>query len=181
MDKKREQKGEFILSDEQEHGTKGGTHQFSLYRALHRGGIFTDIPGTTKEELIRNTMVHLAKHLELDADVLTELLIERENLQPTALNQGLAVPHTRDFLLSSRHDAVTIVFPETPIPYGALDGKPVHTLFFLFACSDKHHLNLLAKIAHLSSNPDAIALFNSRPNKEKVLAFIKDWEAHLKK
>ena len=29
-----------------------GTQQFGLYRALHKGGVYHDIPGSTKEEVI---------------------------------------------------------------------------------------------------------------------------------
>ena len=122
----------------------------------------------------------IAKELHLDADVLTELLLDRERLMPTALSHGLAVPHTRDFLLQDSFDVVSVVFPEEPIAYGALDGEKVHTLFFLFACDDKRHLHLLAKLAHLSSNPDNLALLKKRPSKEQLLEAIKTWEANLR-
>ena len=31
--------------------SKGGSKQFSLYRALHKGEVFYDIPGRSKEEI----------------------------------------------------------------------------------------------------------------------------------
>lgn len=158
---------------------KGGSKQFSLYRAIHKGGVFTDIPGGSKEEIIRNTMKRIAPELHFDAEVISELLLDRELLQPTALNNGIAIPHTRDFLLNTHHDAVPLVFPAKPIVYGALDGKPVHTLFFLFAGDDKRHLHLLAKIAHLSSLPSTMDLLQSRPSKDVLLAFIKEWEGNI--
>ena len=98
-------------------------------------------------------MSKIAGPLGLDAGVIGDLLLDREALQPTALSNGIAIPHTRDFLLNAHYDVVTIAFLKNPIDYGALDGKPVHTLFFLFATDDKKHLHLLAKIAHLSSQP----------------------------
>lgn len=159
--------------------TKGGIKQFSLYRAIHKGGVLHNVPGNTKEDVIRNSMRILAKELNLDAEVLAELLLDRENIQSTALNNGIGIPHTRDFLLSAHFDAVTIVFPEKPIAYGSLDGKPVHTLFFLFACDDKMHLHLLAKIAHLSSQNDTINFLTSHPPKEAVFDYIKQWESPL--
>ena len=57
----------------------------------------------------------ISKDLEIDVEVCTELLIERERLQPTALNYGIGIPHARDTLLNNHFDAVTIVFPEEPI------------------------------------------------------------------
>ncbi|HEY4831539.1 MAG TPA: PTS sugar transporter subunit IIA, partial [Waddliaceae bacterium] len=121
----------------------------------------------------------IASDLNLDADVITDLLLDRENLQPTALNNGIGLPHTRDCFLSAGQDVVTIVFPSKSIFYGALDGLPVHTMFFLFACEDKRHLHLLAKIAHLSSQPSALQLLRSRPGKANVLEFVKEWESRI--
>ena len=158
---------------------KGGIKQYSLYRAINKGGIFHGIPGNTKEEVICSSMKLIAHQLGLDADVLTDLLLDRESLMPTALNNGIGVPHTRDFLLKDHVDAVAVVFPEKPINYGALDGKPVHTLFFLFACEDKRHLHLLAKIAHLSSQAESLALLQKKPKKETFLEYVKNWESTI--
>lgn len=157
----------------------GGTKQFSLYRAINKGGVLYQVPGTSKEQVIRSAMAITAHSLNLDGEVLTDLLLDREKLMPTALGSGIGVPHTRDFLLNGQQDAVIIAFPEKPINYGALDGKPVHTLFFLFACDDKRHLHLLAKIAHLSSQPETLELLRSRPARGVLLEYVKNWEAQI--
>lgn len=157
----------------------GGSKQFSLFRAIHKGDVLHHIKGKSKEEIIRTTMRKIAKQLHLDAEVMTDLLLDRENLMPTALNNGIAVPHTRDSLLHDHHDAVAVVFLEEPLEYGALDGQPVHTLFFLFACEDKRHLHLLAKIAHLSSQSHVREFFKTQPSKEQLLALIKEWESQI--
>lgn len=159
---------------------RGGTQQFSLYRAMHKGDIYFDVPGETKEEVICAAMKLIAPALGLDAEGMTELLLDRENLMPTALNHGIAVPHTRDFLLPGPLDVIATVFPKKPIEYGALDGKPVHTCFFLFSGSDKRHLHLLAKLAHLSSNAEALTMLQKRPEKSLLLSYIKEWEAKLR-
>lgn len=154
-----------------------GSKQFSLYRALHRGGVFLDIAGDTKEEIIRNTTKKIARRLDLDADVLADLLLDRENLAPTALGSGIGVPHARDFLMNTYFDLVVAVFPQKPIAYGALDEKPVHTLFFLFACEDKRHLHLLAKLAHFTDNATTLEFLKTRPNQDVLLDFVKQWES----
>ncbi len=159
--------------------TRSGVQHFALYRAINQGDVLLNIPGRTKEELIRGTTKVIAPKLNVDAEVLAELLLDREKLMPTALNHGIAVPHTRDFLQKGPFDLVFVVIPEAPIEYGALDGLPVHTLFFLFSCADKRHLHLLAKLAHLGSTPPALAFLQSRPDKKRLLEFIKDWESKL--
>src|SRR5262249_8427534 len=91
---------------------KGGVKQFGLFRALHKGDVLTQVPGHTKEEIIRHTMQRMSKNLNLDADGISDLLLDREKLQSTALNNGIGIPHTRDFLLNANYDVVTVAYPE---------------------------------------------------------------------
>src|SRR3990167_4351939 len=76
-------------------GIKAGTKQFSLFRAVHNGDVLVDIPGRSKMEIIQNVSQVAAVKLGLDPILVTELLLDRENLMPTALNHGIAVPHPR--------------------------------------------------------------------------------------
>ncbi len=156
-----------------------GTRRFALFRAIHKGGVWNRVPGNNKEEVIQNSMRLIGRDLKLDPDLLTNLLLDREKLMPTALSRGVAVPHTRDFLLQDSYDIVAVVFPEKPIEYGALDKQPVHTLFFLFACDDKRHLHLLAKIAHLSSKPELLKKLRAHSTKSEVLETVREWEGML--
>lgn len=174
----QEEKEEPIESEEKaSQNLKSGVQQFSLYRAIHKGGVINKASGSNKEEVIKYATQVIANDLDLDAEVISEILLDRENLQPTALNNGIGIPHPRDFLLNTSHDIVTIVFPENPIEYGALDGKPVHTLFFLFACHDKSHLHLLAKIAHFCMDKKTIDFLNTHPSKKSLLEYVKEWES----
>jgi len=159
----------------------GGTHQFSLFRAIHKGGVLSPLKGANKEEAIRTAMKTFAKELNLDAEVMTDLLLDREQLQSTGVGNGIAIPHTRDYLLNTHTDIVVVAFPEKPLDYNALDGKPVHTLFFLFACDDRRHLNLLAKVAHFCNLPTTPNFLEERPSKEALLEAIKGWESSVEK
>ena len=159
--------------------TSGGSRQFSLYRALNKGGVISRVNKTHKEDVIRQATTLIAKDLALDGETLTELLLDRERIQATSLGNGIGIPHTRDFFLKNNQDSVTLVLLDKPIEYNALDGKPVHSLFFLFASNNKKHLHLLAKIAHLSSLPETLQLLQKLPSKEEFLKYVKDWEASI--
>ena len=156
-----------------------GNMQFSLYRALYRGDVLVDIEARTKEEVIAKTMEEMGKRFDLDPAVLTDLFMDREKMMSTALGHGIAVPHTRDFLLNTHYDVMMVVQPKVPLDFDALDGQSVHTLFFLFAADDRNHLNLLAKVAHISSHEKHRAFFQTKPTREKLLAYIKHWESSL--
>ncbi len=167
---------ERLVTTEETEPSKG-SHHFSLFRAIHKGGVYQDIVGNNKAEVIHASMNLIASHLDLDADVLTDLLMDREKLMPTALNNGVAVPHTRDFLLNAPYDVITVVFLKEPIEYGALDHRPVHTLFFLLANEDKRHLHLLAKIAHFCSDQQNLNILQMRPNQKELLDHVRRWES----
>src|SRR3989338_7967647 len=55
-----------------------GTQHFGLYRAIHKGNVSRDIEGTTKEEVIKNAVKQIAHDIHLDAEVITNLLLDRE-------------------------------------------------------------------------------------------------------
>ncbi len=156
-----------------------GQKQYSLTRALHNGSVLTELSAKDKLKLINEAAHEIASRYELDGDVLSDLLLEREKLQATSLGHGIAVPHTRDLVLKGHPDRIIIVFPKKPIEYGSLDKEPVYALFFLLASDDAKHLHLLAKIAHLSSDHKALDLLRKKPSKEKLLEFIKSWESEL--
>jgi len=176
-----EEKQIYPAVEEEPHAGRGGTQQFSLYRAMHKGGVLGDIPAKNKTQLIKTVMQKAAPRLGLDADLMSELLLDREALMSTALNSGIAVPHPRDTVLEHPgSDAIITVFPEKPIDYDALDGQPVHTLFFLFSSSDKTHLHLLSKLAHLTSQPESLKFLAAKPSPDALLAYIKEWEAKIR-
>jgi nitrogen PTS system EIIA component len=174
-----QQKLEGDFEEKQEEQPQKGNMQFSLYRALYRGEVLDDVSGESKEEVIRKTMQHMGQRFDLDPEVLTDLFMDREQMMSTALGHGIAVPHTRDFLLNTHYDVMMVVYPKHPIDFGSLDGEAVHTLFFLFASDDRHHLNLLAKVAHINANEKTRAFFRTKPCKERLLDFVKHWESSL--
>ncbi len=156
-----------------------GFAHFSLFRAINKGGVVVDVEGSDKKEVIQNTIRGISEELEMDSEVIIELLLDRENLMPTALGSGIGVPHARDFLLEKQHDIILVAFPKEGLDYGSLDDQPVHTLFFLFACQDKRHLHLLAKLAHFSSQEENVAFLQTKPNKAALLAYVKQWESQF--
>lgn len=172
-------KGIVAFEGSEDPSLKSGSRQFGLFRALHQGEVLLDIAGSTKEEVISASARRIAQVLGLDADLLRELLLDRENLTPTALNHGIAVPHPRELICKGAVDRVFLVFPSSPIEFGAMDGQLVHTLFFLFSSQDKSHLHLLAKIAHLASSAESQKFLSGKPTKEMLLAYIKTWESKM--
>ena len=176
----REEVEEWVLKQKSlDHTSNAGSERFALFRALNKGNVFLDIKEDTKQGVISETMKRLAPSLKLDSEVLTDLFMEREQLMSTSLGSGFALPHARDLLLYGRSDVIAVVLLQKPIAYEALDGLPVHTLFFLLASNNKRHLSLLSKIAHLINTPSMREKLSQRPSKSELLEIIKVWEENL--
>jgi mannitol/fructose-specific phosphotransferase system IIA component (Ntr-type) len=69
-------------------------------------------------------------------------LDERESLGSTGIGNGIAVPHVK----SPRLDELSLALARSAdgIPYEAIDGQPVHTLFLILAPESRAEDHLLA-------------------------------------
>jgi PTS system nitrogen regulatory IIA component len=81
--------------------------------------------------------------------LLLEVLIGREALASTAVGDGVALQHPRDpLVVPVEAPTVLICFPARPIDFGALDGKPIHTVFLLLSPTVRAHLQMLVRVAY---------------------------------
>lgn len=144
-----------------------------LYRALRKGGVIGQIDAVSKPQSIASATALIARKLDVDAEVIQEMLADREAMSSTGILNGVAVPHTRDFLLPKPTDFVAVVYLNQPIEWGAADQLPVHTLFFVMACENWRHLQLLAKIALLCQQKPFAQLLKERANMAQLLTYIK--------
>jgi len=98
-----------------------------------------------------------------------EALQERENLGPTGVGKGVALPHAR---LSGLTGVSTVFLrTETPLDFDSVDRQPVDLFFALFAPEDAgvEHLKALALVsrtmrdagicAKLRANTDPATLY----------------------
>jgi len=109
-----------------------------------------------------------------------EALQERENLGPTGVGSGVALPHAR--LPGLDHVVGAMVVIESPIDFEAPDRQPVDLAFALFAPEDAgvEHLKALALVsrtlrnqsicAKLRANNDPATLFTILTEGESVRA-----------
>ena len=83
----------------------------------------------------------------LDTSVVTDALLERENLGPTGVGHGVALPHAR---VEGLESVVGVVLRlEQPLEFNAVDRLPVDLVFALFAPKDAgvEHLKALALVS----------------------------------
>jgi PTS system nitrogen regulatory IIA component len=85
----------------------------------------------------------------LEADLLYARLLERERLGPTALGQGVAVPHCR--MPGLRGPAVLVAVSPDGVPFGPPEGPPVHVFFVVVSAAEDpgQNLRVLAAVSRL--------------------------------
>ena len=90
----------------------------------------------------------------LDASVAVDALIERENLGPTGVGRGVALPHAR--VAEIDHVIGVFVMLEKPIEFESVDRQPVDLAFALFAPKEDgvEHLKALARVSRMLRNEE---------------------------
>lgn len=108
-----------------------------------------------------------------------DLLLTRERKISTAIGEGVANPHTNSYLVSEEMDSVSLVRPSVAFDFGALDHKPVHSCFFLFASNFTRHSALQKKIALFCIEKKHRELLEHLESKEELLEAVREWEDSL--
>jgi len=76
---------------------------------------------------------------------------------------------------------LSLSFLETPIDYGALDGKPVYALFLLVSPNVRTHLRILARLAFCLRDPEFKEAVLSQASRETILSTLAQTEARLQR
>lgn len=139
------------------------------------------VPGRTFAEVLRAALDVFALPPEADKELIYDLLVSREKLMTTAIGDGLAIPHLRvPVVVNVPRPALGIFFTCEPIEMGALDRKPVHTLFLLLSLTPKQHLELLARLAFLFRQPELVKLLRERATAEVICEWIQRESANAR-
>jgi len=135
-----------------------------------------DLTDTSREEALRR-MVHEAaiKGLIKDEDQVFSKLMERENVQTTAVENRIAIPHCFTDEISD----LVIIVGRAPggLEFDSFDGKPTQVIFLLMGNRQEHslHLKALARIARLIKSTEFIdKIVSAMSVQEMVTAFTEE-------
>lgn len=149
---------------------KGKTPTPGLSDALKAGGIHYHVGGADKEAALKSAIDLMPLPDDVDKTFLLHVLVARESLGSTGIGDGIAIPHVRNpIVMHIPRPMVTLCFLEQAVEFGALDGKPVHTLFTMVNPTIKAHLSLLSKLAFALSHPPFAGIIARRGTREEIL------------
>jgi PTS system nitrogen regulatory IIA component len=153
----------------------------SFARALEEGGVFHGVDGTNKESVLHAVVNAIQLPAHVNRDLLFRVLLAREALGSTGLGDGIAIPHPRNpIVLHVDKPEIALCFLANPIDFGALDSKPVHTLFTMISPTVSDHLHLLSRLAFSLRDPGFKATITSRATVDEILREARRVEAELK-
>jgi nitrogen PTS system EIIA component len=141
-----------------------------LAEALRIGGIYYRIGGTDKTSVLQCAVEVMHLPEEVDRSFLLSVLLARESLGSTAIGDGIAIPHVRNpIVMHIPRPAITLCFLDRAIEFGALDGKPVHTMFTLVSPTISAHLNLLSKLTYGLRQPPFAGVIARPGSREEII------------
>ncbi len=129
---------------------------------------------TSKKRLFQELGDLVASNTPIKADDAIVALQERENLGPTGVGHGVALPHAR----IAGIDDVTGVFVrlERPVEFESVDKKPVDLVFALFAPDGAgvDHLKALAVVSRTMREPGTCAKLRANSDTATLHAILTD-------
>lgn len=146
--------------------TEAPDRMLSLSSCFEPSHVLAGLKGRTKTAVIVELAGHAQKlGLVRDETWFVGALIQRENVMPSAIGNGLAFLHT----LRRHPDQVAKPFmvlgrSHEGVDFDALDGRPTHLFFVLGLRYDELQLPWLAKLVQMLAQPDVVASLLEAPD-----------------
>lgn len=148
-----------------------------LLRHLKPEHIYIHCPLETKDGVLEwLSMVVAQSGIGIPQEKLREMLFEREQTMSTGIGNAVGVPHTLVEGIKGLHAYVITL--EKPIPFDAVDGKPVMVVIGLFGDPETPNLSLgaLATLGRiLRDERFVLSLWGAR-TKEEVYRLLTEKE-----
>lgn len=148
-----------------------------LLQILHPDAVRVAHSVSSKKRLFQDLAALAHHNYGLDADEVVEALLERENLGPTGVGRGVALPHAR----LNKLDRIVGCFIklEKPIEFDAVDRQPVDLAFALFAPhnSGVDHLKALALVSRTLRDPGVCIKLRNNEDPNTLLAVLQEGPA----
>jgi PTS system nitrogen regulatory IIA component len=162
-----------------ENSDEGGS-RLRFADALERGGVHHDVPGQDRAGVLRAIVERLPLAEEDDRELLLQVLLARESAGSSGIGEGIAIPHVRSPLIFPGTPGIaTLSYLAAPVPFDAIDGKPVQTVFMLVSPTIRGHLQLLARLSAVLLDPGFKDALQGRAARDVIVAEARRVEAVL--
>ena len=168
------------LAPEPDAGPAEPAGEETLLAAMRAGSVLYGIRGGTVEAVLGEAVDAMTDFSPEERSELLERLLDRERLTSTGVGKGIAIPHPRTpFVTESRRSAVFTCFLDAPIPYRAVDNRPVFVLFVLLSPTSREHLQILSRLSFCVRDDAFVAFLRNTPEPRDLLSRIEAFERTL--
>lgn len=141
--------------------------------------ILPDLAATNKKEtLLELASAVRAEYPLLSATDLRDILLEREALGSTGIDEGIAIPHGKIGGIGE----IILCFGRSRrgIAFDAPDGKPTHLFFLLVAPTDaaSRYLSGLARLSRFLKNPQVRSRLLLAADREELAEILAECEGN---
>ena len=141
----------------------------SLRAAIRHGGIHYDVPARDRDSALFALAALPGDRVALAPAQLFEMLLAREQLAPTTVGGGFALPHPRDSAVSGVElEYLHVACFQQPVDFHALDERPVHTALLLLSPDTETHLQLLALVSLVLRDREFRRLLTDRAPPDEI-------------
>jgi nitrogen PTS system EIIA component len=159
----------------------GDEEPVSIATLLPLQAIAVPLPARTRSSVMASVVEQAARTGWLwDVAKMIEAVRTREDMVPTALDNGVALLHPR------RPQANLLAQPfiafgrtERGIPFGAPRGALTDLFFLICSIDDRGHLQTLARLSRIIGEPDLLSALRTAPNAQAVHDAIRSAETKL--
>ena len=161
--------------------TAAGDVPLSIADMLPVEAIAVPLRARTRQSVI-TSMAQLAASTGMlwDPDKMAEAVRAREQMQPTALDIGVALLHPRRPIPNILSEAfLALGLTGQGIPFGGSRGTLTDLFFLIGSTDDRGHLRALARISRMISDASLLEAIRAAPNAAEVHRLIAQWEGEF--
>ena len=145
----------------------------SIHGALSASRITLKLAGASKDAVLRELAKMVVEpRRKRDLETLFKALKAREELCSTCVNDGIAIPHSRNAIVGLVKQPVIAYGRHAGLDFGALDGKPVQHFFLLCAPNVQQHLQLLGRLARMLHRPEFVDQLSAATHAQEILDLV---------
>ncbi|MBQ7158851.1 MAG: PTS sugar transporter subunit IIA [Treponema sp.] len=127
----------------------------SLSALIKKGGVYTDVEGSTPPEVFKNLSERLKLPEYISKNEFVDALSQRELVLSTAVGNGIAMPHPQIPMIKNPDEQkIAVCYLKRAIDMNAPDGVRVFVMFVLLTSNVQAHLQIISSLAKSLHQPE---------------------------
>lgn len=163
------------------HSAPSGEEEISIADMLSPQAIAAPLPARTRRSVI-DSMAELAAQSGMlwDAGAMAEAVLAREDMQPTALENGAALLHPRRPMSNILAEPVLALgITHQGIPFGGARGMLTDVFFMICSTDDRTHLRTLARLSRMIAQDEFLDQLRAADDAREIHEFVRNCETEI--